>query len=687
MEHTYREVFMIRKVRFVAQEDSQDCGVACLLSMMKRYGGNSSLEQLRRKTKTFKDGTTAYHLIETAKEMGFEANGYRGELSDFKMPFIAHVLKDGLYQHYVIVESIHKNRIVINDPGIGIKKYSVNQFLSEWSHIGLVLEPKTTIKKEKRQALFLYKLIDIWKQHPFRFLFIFILSVLYVILSILSTYYLKLLFDHYSQSHSSAQNVFVLFCFIMILKVCLEYMRNISQMKLSKWMDRNILFLAFEHMIKLPYDYYNKRYKGDMIERINQLSHIRELTSKFFSVVFVDVLILLFAGFLLIQLQILLFSLVLFVGFLYFFSSYQYHAKYLKQIKEITSRASLLSQVLMESLSGIETIKGLNLEENVIARVDNTYHQLLDSNYRLEHIYNKSLSYKNLMIGLGMVTILYVSTLLHLEFGTILLFYSISIYFLESLKNLFDLEPTLRMAMHSISKMNEMFSIEEEELNYGNVKLSGHIKVNHLTYSYDDIHEIIHDLSFEIKPKEKVLISGPSGSGKSTFMKLLMGYIKISDCQLFLDQKDINSYLLGDLRREICYVPQEELLFHDSLYQNIVLYREVSREKFDQICSITRVDEIIQKQGGNPNLVIEDGGSNLSGGERQRILLARALLKDSNIYLFDESMSKMDSVLERDITKSILDYLKDKTILYISHSNQTNDLFDNIIKLKGKENL
>ena len=132
------------------------------------------------------------------------------------------------------------------------------------------------------------------------------------------------------------------------------------------------------------------------------------------------------------------------------------------------------------------------------------------------------------------------------------------------------------------------------------------------------------------------------------------------------------------------YVGQNEFIFSGTIKDNIILSRNITDEAYNSILNITRVNEIIDKKELNDASYIEENGFNLSGGEKQRIILARGLLKNSNYILIDEALSEVDLVLEKDIIKDILKYFKDKTIVYVSHKEGLDELFNKKLII-GKE--
>ena len=215
---------------------------------------------------------------------------------------------------------------------------------------------------------------------------------------------------------------------------------------------------------------------------------------------------------------------------------------------------------------------------------------------------------------------------------------------------------------------------------YSFCKLVGVIKFNNLSYTaYSKV--LFTNLSFEISCGERILLTGSSGSGKSTLMKILMRYIEVPFGYVSINNIDINHYHLDVIRRNIVYVSSLETLFTDTIYNNIVLGRDIAKDKFLEITEITGVDDIISKDLGYQQL-LEENGSNLSNGERQRIILARSLVNDGDIYIFDEVFSQIDSEKTKLIMRKMFTYLSGKTVIVISHRFSENKLFNRILKLK-----
>ena len=217
------------------------------------------------------------------------------------------------------------------------------------------------------------------------------------------------------------------------------------------------------------------------------------------------------------------------------------------------------------------------------------------------------------------------------------------------------------------------------------MNITGEILIKNLEFTYNNKNNIINDISLRIKQKEKVLIIGSSGSGKSTLLKIIYKYYDINRDKIYLNNYDINDFTKKDIRSNITYISQNEQLYNDTIRNNIILERNIDDKSFYNICNMVYVNDIVKDNILSYDYNLEESGANISGGQRQRIILARALLKNSQIILIDEGLNEIDINLERKILKNIFSYFKDKTIIIVSHRFDNMDLYNKVINIeKGK---
>jgi ATP-binding cassette, subfamily B, bacterial len=236
---------------------------------------------------------------------------------------------------------------------------------------------------------------------------------------------------------------------------------------------------------------------------------------------------------------------------------------------------------------------------------------------------------------------------------------------------IYDLQPSVLDANHAM-KVNEE-------------SVQGVIEINDVDFRYDGDNErdVFTKLSLMIPKGQKVGLVGPSGGGKTTFTKLLLRFMDTNSGQILIDGYDISKITQDDLRRNIAYVPQEPLLFHRSIYDNIAYGNpKASKEEVIKAAGLAHADEFINKLPNGYETLVGERGVKLSGGQKQRVAIARAMLKKAPILVLDEATSALDSKSEKLITSALNSLMENRTTIVIAHRLSTIRKLDRIILLK-----
>ncbi|NEO63469.1 MAG: peptidase domain-containing ABC transporter, partial [Moorea sp. SIO4G2] len=231
----------------------------------------------------------------------------------------------------------------------------------------------------------------------------------------------------------------------------------------------------------------------------------------------------------------------------------------------------------------------------------------------------------------------------------------------------------------AMERINDVLDYQpEEDLHYqarqSLPQLRGHIRFDKVTFRYhpESDTNVLENLSFEVKPGQMVALVGRSGSGKSTISKLMLGLYLPSDGKVLIDGQDITSLSLGSLRQQIGVVDQDTFLFGGTIRENISLaYPSATLEEIMAAAKLAGADEFIQKLPMGYETEIGEGGGMLSGGQRQRLAIARALLGNPHLLIFDEATSHLDAESERIIQTNLNTILKNRTTLVIAHRLST----------------
>lgn len=347
-----------------------------------------------------------------------------------------------------------------------------------------------------------------------------------------------------------------------------------------------------------------------------------------------------------------------------------------------------MNSFLIESISGFETIKNIGTESIMNERMEEIYTNCLDDSFVYDNISNLELFLKDLISGIGILLIEFLGLSFvmdgKLSIGIIFTYMTLANYFIEPFKNIIDLNKEYFYALSSLKRANHLFEVEEENLSTKtNFVIDGNIRLNKLSFSYNLEKNILQEIDFEIKKGSKVMIIGDSGSGKSTILKLLLKYYPVKRDSIYLDDIDLNDYSVKDVRDNIVCMSQNEILYTDTIKNNIIAYRNIADDEFMEVCRITCINEFVKGLFLGYDTKLEENGLNISGGQRQRIILARMLLKPSKIILIDEGLNAIDINLERKILKNIFSKYSKKTIIVVSHRLENMDLFNQVIQLEN----
>lgn len=670
----------MKKYPFTKQNDLKDCGPASLSMIIKYYGGYISLEQLNQLIKTDKNGSNAYNIIEAAKKLGFDATGLKIPLQDLNtivVPFIAYTIIDNSYSHFIVVYQIdYKNKLlIIGDPSKKVYKVSFDYFNSIYQNIVLTFYPIHKIPIYKEQKYLQKSIKKIILKNYKIFIILILISLFITLLSLSSSLYLKAIIDnHFSNNY--LVKLFIIFLIITMLKNTTEYVQNKIYIFINQKIDLILTTDVFSKLILLPYSYYKNKTTGDVVARFNDITKIKDFISKILIILFVDSILSITSIICLFLISKILSLIILLVSFIIIIIILLYKKIFITNLNILKNKQSDINSFVIESIMGFETIKGLSLEKNFINNFNDNYNNYLFKYKKLSKLQNKENYYKNLIYDIGLNLIILLGSLLIyynvISIGNLVLFITLTSFFLNPIKSIVENYELFRETKISINRINEL--ILEDKQNNKQIKISN-IEVKNLNYYHND-KLILENINLSIKQKDKIVLIGESGGGKSTMLKLLKGYYNTNN----IYYNGVNSIN----HDSISYISQNEILFTNTIYNNITLGRKINNDDFKKVCDICLINEIVEKNRLGFNTLIEENGFNLSGGEKQRIILARTLLNNSDVILIDEGLSEIDLSKERTILKNILQIYKDKIIIIVTHRMDNIDLFNKLLKVEDK---
>lgn len=677
-------------MKIIRQRDEKDCGVCSLLSIIRYYNGNVPLEQLRLDAKTSNEGTTAWNLIVASKKYGFDAMGMQVEnIRDIKrLPAIAHMnLKKG-FNHYVVIEKITKDKIILMDPAKGKVIKSLCEFQNEWSRVVLLFYPKQKIVVLKNEVTLFKIFKKIFASEKKIIKIIVLVSFLLTIFTIVLGYYFQMFNSLYMDKYpiNYLKVLVIIFSSITCLKLFLTYYRSYLENHLNKNIDCLITSDFLKHLFNLPLKVITSRKSGEILSRVNELTSIKGLITEIFITYSLDFLLVLITTFLLISINGKLFLILFLTTMIYLFIGIITKKSVFEKAYQNISYEAELNNTILENIKMINSIKNLDSVDNTLNKVEEKLTEYLYDTYKLNIYLNKTKIFKISCYEVGQFLIsTYGFYLVYngiINIVDLITFNTLLSFYFEPLKNIIDCIPKYSFMKASISKINDFLSIKKENLGTATATDGYGISINHLKYSYNKYQNILDDVNITINEGQFILLQGASGTGKSTLCNILNKNITDYSGDVILGKLNYKDISIKTIRDNITYVGQNENIFTGTIKENIILDNKISDIDLNKVCKICKVDDIISKKTFRLESVIGSDEGNISGGEKQRIILARAVLKNSNILILDEALSEVDINLELEILKNIRESYKNKTIIYISHKKYPN-IFDEVINMEA----
>ena len=263
----------MKKNYIVIQNGLKDCGCACLLSVIRYYGGNVPMDKLLELTNTTSSGTNFYDITKAANEIGLSSKGYKlnsiNKLDETEKPFISQVIINN-YKHFVVVYKIKNNIITIMDPAKGMVKLTIDGFNKIWTSYILILTPYKKLPFLEDNNYLNSVIKKVIRNNKTIIMCLLLMTLTVTILTTIYGFYFKIIVDNYQkQSRLTILNITIIFTFILTIKVITEYLRNYLLIILNKRIDLTLITTAIKKIIHLPYNYYKNKTTGEVIARIN----------------------------------------------------------------------------------------------------------------------------------------------------------------------------------------------------------------------------------------------------------------------------------------------------------------------------------------------------------------------------------------------------------------------------------
>lgn len=654
-----------KQVPVMLQMSEVECGLACLAMVLSYHGRQTSISELRTDYGASRDGVSALNLVKAARNLGMISRAVALQKNDFKdvtFPAIIH----WQFNHFIIVERWTPEKVTIVDPAYGRRQMDAEEFNAGFTGIVLMLEPGMNFHRRKIASPLSLKMyaIQAVRQAPGALVQVILASVLLQAFGLIPPILTQTIIDKIIPFHLNNAMFLLGAGMLMMLfsQAFITLLREWLLIYVRARIDTHMMLSFFEHLLLLPYSFFQQRSSGDLLTRMGSNTIIRDTLSGQLISTFLDgTMVILYLCILLVEAPTFgLLALVIgFLQVILILSVYRPIASMAAQ--ELTAQGK--SQGYMaEALAGIATLKAAGAEYSAHDRWTNLFFDQLNISIRRSYLSTVASTALLLLRGFAPLALLWVGATQVLNgsmtLGSMLALSGLATSFLSPLSSLVSSGQQLQIVQAHLDRLADIMTAEPEQhalTVQSPPKLAGYIRLEHVGFRYaPENPRVLHDINLNIAAGQKVAIVGRTGSGKSTLGKLLLGLYIPTEGHIYYDGLSLQDLQYQEVRRQFGVVLQESAIFSGTIMENILFNNpQMDKEYAVQAAQMSAIHDDIIKMPLGYETPVAEGGSALSGGQRQRLSLARAIAHHPAILLLDEATSNLDVVTEQMVAQNL----------------------------------
>jgi ATP-binding cassette, subfamily B, bacterial len=655
-----------KRVPVILQMSEVECGLACLAMILGYHGRKTSIIELRTKYGAGREGISALNIVKAARNYGLIARAISLQHNDFRhvsLPAIIH----WQFNHFLVVERWTPESVTVVDPAIGRQQLTEAEFNAGFTGIVLMFAPGMHFHEYQAPAslisLKMYAKQSI-RQAPAAILQVLVASIIYQVLGLILPFLAQIVVDRIVPLHlNSAMPLLGIGMLTLLFSLgFITLQREWLLIYVRARIDIHMMIGFFEHLLLLPYSFFQQRSTGDLLTRMGSNTTIRDtMSSQLISTLLDGSTVIIYLCILFVE-SLPFGLLALTVGLLQVILTLTVYRP-IKSLatQELTAQGK--SQGYMaEALTGIATLKAAGAEYTAHERWSNLFFEQLNISVRRSYLTTVSNTVLFFLRTAAPLALLWVGTLQVLNgtitIGTMLALTSLATAFLVPLSSLVNTGQQLQIVRANLERLSDIMT-EKPEQDEQNVqappRLRGNIHLENVGFRYSsDTPNILHGINLTIQAGQKVAIVGRTGSGKSTLGRLLLGLYLPTEGAIYYDGIPLKNLRYQEVRRQFGVVLQDSAIFSGSIMHNIMFNNpEMDKDNAIRAAQMADIHDDILKMPLGYETLVSEGGSALSGGQRQRLSIARAIAHKPTILLLDEATSNLDVVTEQKVAQNL----------------------------------
>ncbi len=685
------------KVPTILQMEAVECGAASLAMILAYYGKNVPLEKMRIECGVSRDGSKASNILKAAKRYGLITKGYRmspEKLREKQGPFIIH----WNFNHFLVVEGFKKDKVYLNDPAVGSRTVSWDEYDQSFTGVVLTFEQGPNFEKGGNKKSIITALRERLKGSNDALAFISLVSLMLVIPGMLIPTFSKVFIDQILLGDKTTWLSILLLglAITALMRGGLTWLQQYFLLRMETKIALSSSSRYLWHVLRLPMEFFSQRTAGDVSNRVASNDKVASLLSRELATTVLSCVTIVFYFFLMLEYDLVLTligvtAVILNMIFLKAISQKRENAN----MRLLQARGKVIGTA-MSGLQIIETLKATGSESDFFAQWGGYQAKLINSEQDMGRSSQYLLAVPQFLSLLTTVVVLIIGANRvldgYLTMGMLVAFQSLMASFMGPVNSIVNLGSSIQEVKGDMNRLDDVMdypidehtqqNIDTDIEEYDQFKLSGNITIRNLSFGYSPLEgPLIENFSIELKPGQRVALVGESGSGKSTVARLITGLYKPWSGEILFDGKPREEIPRSVFTSSLSFVDQEISIFSGTIRENLTLWDKSILEI--DVIRATKDGSIhtdITSRANGYEYQVEEGGRNFSGGQKQRLEIARSLVNNPTIMVMDEATSALDPKTEQEVDKSIR--RRGCTCIIVAHRLSTIRDCDEIVVMK-----
>ena len=695
-----QKLFRGRRVKTpsILQMEAVECGAAALAIILGHYGKFVPLEELRTACGVSRDGSKASNVLKAAHTFGLLGKGYKKEpadLRDVPLPMIVF----WNFNHFLVVEGFGKGRVYLNDPAMGRRSVSDEEFDEAFTGVVLQFERGENFARGGKPSSLLQKLTSRLPGSRMALFYVILATLALVLPGLVTPIYSKVFIDSILVGGMTKWLIplLIIMGITAIVQGTLTALQQGTLMRLENRLAIGSSSRFFWHVLRLPIEFFSQRYAGEIAGRVDINDHVATLLSTGLATNVVNVLTIGFYAMLMFTYDVKLTLIGIAIAALNLLALKWMSATRVDANRKLLQEKGKFLGLSMTGLQIMETLKSTGSEAGFFSRWGGYQAKVVNAEQSLGTSSRLLSTIPTMLLAVNTTAILCLGGLRVMDglltMGMLIAFQSLMSSFLNPVEQLVSLGSSLQEMEGSLARLDDVLRyrteptlstdlIQQDADISRQAKLAGTVELRNVSFGYSRLDPpLIKDFNLILKPGQRVALVGSSGSGKSTISKLISGLYEPWGGEILLDGKPRSQWPRSLLNNSVAMVDQDISLFQGSLRENLTMWDNTIEESvIIQAAKDACIHDDISERPRGYDYVVSEGGRDLSGGQRQRLEIARALTSDPRILVMDEATSALDPRTEKIVDDNL--HRRGCTLVIVAHRLSTIRDCDEIIVMQ-----